>query len=180
MDWCHECGFPQEPTRRAGSQPHRFIAGRIARRPGRRFAPETLEQDAELARLHERLKLTIELVRQATADAAAPPLAPAAPPWLTEDRRQKLLAQFKTVTPKEFAKPHRRRMRLEIRSAAAVLVALLALAVFQLSPGRPGPVAGTRKEPPVALTRNETTPRRLGFPMMVAARMQEAALRPYR
>src|SRR5580658_7764619 len=61
---------------------------------------ELIARDAGLARLHGQLKLTLELLRETTA-AAEP--APAAPLKLSEARREKLLAQFKTVTPKEFA-----------------------------------------------------------------------------
>jgi Mg-chelatase subunit ChlD len=90
-----------------------------------------IEQDAALAALHQRLKLTIDLVRQTAlhpaADAAAPPVLPK----LSERRRQELLAHFKTVTPKEFVRPRRQEWRLPVLvAAAAVLVGLLALQVF--------------------------------------------------
>src|ERR1700678_1086327 len=62
---------------------------------------ELIARDAGLARLQERLELTLQLLRETTAaDAAAP--APSMPLKLSQERREKLLAHFKTVAPKEF------------------------------------------------------------------------------
>lgn len=96
---------------------------------------QALAQDAALALLHDRLKQTIDLVREAVShpEPAAP--ASAAPCQLSEDRRQKLLAQFKTVVPKEFVRPRRARISWFVPlSAAAALVGLLALVRVLVSP----------------------------------------------
>jgi Mg-chelatase subunit ChlD len=78
---------------------------------------EAMENDPELAHLYERLKVTIELVRE----GAVNPAGQAASLKLSGERREKLLAQFKTVTPKEFAKPRRSMDWLAPWAAAAVV-----------------------------------------------------------
>ncbi|HXP59819.1 MAG TPA: von Willebrand factor type A domain-containing protein [Dongiaceae bacterium] len=108
-----------------------------------------IEQDAALAALHQRLKLTIDLVRQTAAHPAGQTAAPPLLLKLSERRRQELLAHFKTVTPKEFARPRRQEWRSPaLVAAAAVLVALLALAVFlpALSSGKRKSLALGRAE----------------------------------
>jgi Mg-chelatase subunit ChlD len=90
-----------------------------------------IERDGALAALHRRLKLTIELVRETAAQPADPAAAQPTPLKLSDRRREELLAHFKTVAPKEFARPRRREWRSPVLvAAAAVLVGLLALAVF--------------------------------------------------
>ncbi len=87
-----------------------------------------LAEDAQLAALHERLKQAIDLVRQASATPAEAPDAQAPPRKLSDARRQRLLAHFKTVRPKEFARPPRRgRLRLFDLAAVAAAAALLLL-----------------------------------------------------
>jgi Mg-chelatase subunit ChlD/type II secretory pathway pseudopilin PulG len=86
---------------------------------------ELIVRDTGLARWHDRLKLTLELLREtAAADAAAP--APSAPLKLSPARREKLLAHFKTVAPKEFAPPPRR----TISSLAALLAVVAVVAIL--------------------------------------------------
>ena len=68
---------------------------------------ELIAKDAQLAELHERLKRAIDLVREASATVTEPATAQAAPLKLSNERRQKLFAHFKTVAPKEFV-PHPR------------------------------------------------------------------------
>src|SRR2546426_5171824 len=65
----------------------------------------TIEQDAELAKLYSRLKDTIGLVREAAASPANQGGAQSPPLKFSDQRRQKLLAHFKTVAPKAFAQP---------------------------------------------------------------------------
>ncbi len=90
-----------------------------------------IEQDANLARLHERLKHTIELVREVAARPAEPAAAQAAPLKLSDERRQKLLAHFKTVAPREFAAPPRRATSwLVPLAAAAAIIVLLGVIVM--------------------------------------------------
>ena len=109
-----------------------------------------IEQDAALAALHQRLKLTIDLVRETARQPAEQTAVPPASLKLSEGRRQKLLAHFKTVTPKEFVPPRLVRLRGRqwrspaLLAAAAGLVGLLALAVLLrgVSVGRRAPAAG--------------------------------------
>src|SRR2546428_5172187 len=65
-----------------------------------------IEQDAELATLYARLKETVGLVREATV-AEAVQSSPAPDLKLSAERREKLLAHFKTVKPRQFAQPRR-------------------------------------------------------------------------
>lgn len=90
-----------------------------------------IEQDGELAKLYARLHHTIGLVRETAATPAEPAAAPAAPLKLSEDRRQKLLAQFKTITPKELA-PEKRRPGIRLIELAAVLAIVAVLAAMLL------------------------------------------------
>ena len=69
---------------------------------------QRLAQDADLAKLYERLKHTINLVRETVASPAEQTASQPAPLKLSDQRRQKLLQHFKTVTPKEFTLPPRR------------------------------------------------------------------------
>src|SRR5262245_21910485 len=88
---------------------------------------EAIAKDPELAKLHDDLKQTIQLVRQAETSTSEPAVEPAAAPKLSTERREKLLAQFKTVTPKEFSGDKRRRnIRLLELAAVLAIVALLA------------------------------------------------------
>src|ERR1700761_8768943 len=63
---------------------------------------QAIDADPELAELHDRLKETIGFVREVSANPAEPAASQATPLKLSADRREKLLAQFKTVKPKEF------------------------------------------------------------------------------
>jgi Mg-chelatase subunit ChlD len=91
-----------------------------------------IANDAELAQLYERLKITVQLVRE-TAMAPTPALE-GTPLKLSANRREKLLAQFKTVAPKEFAMPQKRNtvFKLTIVDMAAVLAILAILAGMML------------------------------------------------
>src|SRR3569833_1259622 len=77
---------------------------------------KAMEADPELAALYERLKVTIELVREAKPATQEQPLK------LSAEKREKLLASFKTVAPKEFAKP-RRVMDWLLPMAACIAIA---------------------------------------------------------
>jgi len=63
---------------------------------------KAMEADPELAALYERLKVTVELVREMKPAAEEP-----APLKMSAEKREKLLASFKTVAPQEFARPRR-------------------------------------------------------------------------
>ncbi|HWC60739.1 MAG TPA: von Willebrand factor type A domain-containing protein, partial [Verrucomicrobiae bacterium] len=82
-----------------------------------------MEQDAELAALYERLKATVELVRE----GAAQPKVEQASLKLSAEKREKLLASFKTAAPKEFAKPRRVMDWLVPLAACVAIVGVLAV-----------------------------------------------------
>ena len=95
---------------------------------------QAIAADPELAALYGRLKETIELVRETAASPAGETASQPEPLKLSEERRETLLAKFKTVTPKEFVAPRRREIPWYVpMSIAALLVAMIGLAV--LMPG---------------------------------------------
>ncbi len=96
---------------------------------------QKLAQDAELAKLYERLKQTINLVRETISSPAAQTADQPTPLKLSDQRRQKLLQQFKTVAPKEFVPPRRRAMPwlVPVGIAAAFVLILGALLLPALS-----------------------------------------------
>jgi Mg-chelatase subunit ChlD/anti-sigma factor RsiW len=95
---------------------------------------QKLAQDADLAKLYERLKHTINLVRETVASPAAETAAPPVPLKLSDQRRQKLVQHFKTVAPKEFVQPRRRAMSwlvpVGIAAALVVIIGSVALPRF--------------------------------------------------
>ena len=90
-----------------------------------------IEQNGELAKLFARLHHTIGLVRETAAKPVEATIAPAAPLKLAEERRQKLLAQFKTVTPKQFD-PSKKVSLYRLIELAAVLAIVALLAAMLL------------------------------------------------
>jgi Mg-chelatase subunit ChlD len=91
---------------------------------------QKLAQDAELAALYERLKHTIALVRETVASPAQQTAQQPAPLKLSDQRRQKLLQQFKTVAPKQFVQPRRRAMPWLVPAAIAAAVVVVLGALF--------------------------------------------------
>lgn len=90
-----------------------------------------IEHDTELARLYERLKQTIDLVREATANPLPQTGAQPEALRLSAERRQQLLERFKTVAPKEFAASPRREMAWYVpMSIAAGLVFIIGSAAL--------------------------------------------------
>jgi Mg-chelatase subunit ChlD len=88
---------------------------------------ELIARDAGVARLHGQLKLTLDLLRET---AAEPEPAPSPPLKLSSARREKLLAQFKTVAPREFAPAPKPMMRWQFM--VGVVAALVVLAGLML------------------------------------------------
>ena len=86
----------------------------------------TISQDAELQKLHNRLKLAIGLVRETIAHPAESSAEKAVPRKLSDERRQKLLAHFKTPRPK----PPFLLKRFEIHPLVATLAAVAIIAVL--------------------------------------------------
>lgn len=114
---------------------------------------ETVANDPELARLRDRLSLTVNLLRETVSEPAPLKLSPA--------RREKLLAQFKTVAPKEFAQS-RSKIYWLIPLAAAAGIALL---IFFIS---------TPLKPVTRYSENQT----LNFDKSAKSVMQEKAPAP--
>ena len=92
---------------------------------------ELIKHNPELAKLHGDLKSTIHLVREATVKSIEPTPAVQEQAKLSADRREKLLAQFKTVIPKELT-PQKRRPQRRLLELAAVLVILGLLSLVAL------------------------------------------------
>jgi Mg-chelatase subunit ChlD len=87
---------------------------------------ELIAKDAELRRLQERLSLTLNLLRETVATPIGETPAQPAPLKLSPARREKLLAHFKTIAPKEFAQPQKPKVSLLFVLAAAASIMLLA------------------------------------------------------
>src|SRR5690242_3074149 len=95
-----------------------------------------MAEDPGLAELYDRLQHTIDLVRESATRPATETAPQPAPLKLSPDRREKLLAHFKTVTPKEFAKPTQKRTRptlIELLAATAIVAILAAMLLPALS-----------------------------------------------
>ncbi len=108
-----------------------------------------IKQDPALARLTQQLKHTIDLVRAASVAHTQEPAAPAPAIQLSAERREKLLARFKTIAPKQFAKPRRESpSRVLLAIAAAVLILLVASLAL--------PTLATRKSSRYSLAAPET------------------------
>ncbi len=92
---------------------------------------EAIAQNPELAALEARLAQTIAIVREAGATPATEAAEQSAPIRLSAERREKLLAHFKTVAPQEFAAPRRaRNVRVLVLAAAAAVVLIGAVAAL--------------------------------------------------
>ncbi len=82
----------------------------------------------ELAKVHDRLKHAIDLVREAVTSPSETATTHVEPLKLSEERRQKLLAHFKTIKPKELARSARSFRQLRLLEVAAVLAIAALLA----------------------------------------------------
>ena len=91
----------------------------------------TISQDPALAKLHDRLKATIGLVRHVSNQPTE-----TAPLKLSADRRQKLLAHFKTPRPMEeepLVKPLKLSRVIEVLVVVAIVAVLAAMMLPTLS-----------------------------------------------
>ncbi|HTY88036.1 MAG TPA: von Willebrand factor type A domain-containing protein [Candidatus Acidoferrum sp.] len=86
----------------------------------------TISQDAELQKLHDRLKLTIGFVREAVKPPADAPAPKEGLLKLPPERRQKLLDHFKTPRPRQ---PFLLR-QFKVRPLVTALAAVAAIAVL--------------------------------------------------
>ncbi len=94
---------------------------------------EMIAKDADLARLQARLSLTLDLLRETAATPVGETPAQPAPLRLSPERREKLLAHFKTIKPKEFEKAKRRERSWLIPLAAAAALALMYAAMPKMA-----------------------------------------------
>ena len=85
-----------------------------------------MPKDADLGRLRDRLSLTLDLLRETAATPVGETPAQPAALKLSPARREKLLAHFKTIAPKEFAPPPRWKMSWLVPLTAAAAIVLLA------------------------------------------------------
>src|SRR5579862_433110 len=93
-----------------------------------------MDEDPNLAELYDRLKHTIDLVCESATSSASETAPQPAPLKLSTERREKLLAHFKTIAPKEFVKPPRRRVPvLEMLVGVAAVAILAAMLLPALS-----------------------------------------------
>jgi Mg-chelatase subunit ChlD len=110
--------------------------------PERAFAlGRVLEHDAELAVLYERLKLAAELVRETGANPAEKTETQPPSMKLSDTRRQALLQQFKTIKPKQFVRPQKRKnswlVPLSVAAAFTVFAAVSISTMTYLKFGSP-------------------------------------------
>jgi Mg-chelatase subunit ChlD len=118
--------LPQDPNEQREAEVTALLLGELPPEKASALL-QAIERDPDLARLHQRLKHAIELVRSISPGLDEQLTRESAPLRLGEQRRQRLLQQFKTVTPPEFARPSRSaREWLVPMAAALVLVAMAA------------------------------------------------------
>jgi Mg-chelatase subunit ChlD/capsular polysaccharide biosynthesis protein len=126
--------MPQKPQDESEAQLTALLLGELPHEQAAALH-QKLAQDAELAKRYERLRHTINLVRETLATPAAQTADQPTPLKLSEQRRAKLLQHFKTVAPKEFLPPRRRGMPwlvpVGIAAAFVVIVGSLAIPNFQ-------------------------------------------------
>src|ERR1019366_5349168 len=103
---------------------------------------QMISQDAALAQLHERLKTTLVLLRETAATSAGELSEQPAPLKLNPARREALLAHFKTISPKEFAKPRKRMISRVVEWAAVAVILVMAAGV--VLPRFSGVTAGSK------------------------------------
>ena len=94
---------------------------------------QAIAQDAELARLYDRLKHTVGIVRETVTSPEQEALASPDAPKLAPQRRAALLAAFKVIRPKELRKADRSFLQREWLAVAAMIV-ILCLTAAILTP----------------------------------------------
>ncbi|MBE0540320.1 MAG: von Willebrand factor type A domain-containing protein [Verrucomicrobia bacterium] len=117
--------FPQTPREELEARLTALLLGELPAEEAAALRAQ-LAQDPELAALHKRLERTIGLVREVSVSQSEPATAQAAPLKFSEERREKLLAEFKTIKPQPLLSPLSRRHRWLVPVAAAAILLLLA------------------------------------------------------
>ena len=129
--------FPKSPREELEARLTALLLGELSEEEAAALR-RAIEADVELGRLYDRLKQTIDLVRATAARPAEQTAGQPAPLKLADQRRQKLSAHFKTVAPKEFAEPRRRKASwmVPLGAAAAAFMLLAAIAIPNFSRAR--------------------------------------------
>jgi Mg-chelatase subunit ChlD/type II secretory pathway pseudopilin PulG len=117
--------FPQTPREELEARLTALLLGELPAEEAAALRAQ-LAQDPELAALHKRLEQTIGLVREVSVRQGEPATAQTAPLKLSEERREKLLAEFKTIKPQPLLPPLTRRQTWLVPVAAAAILLLLA------------------------------------------------------
>src|ERR1017187_4694623 len=92
---------------------------------------EIIAHDAELAKLHDQLRLTLDLVRETAATPAGEMAEQPAPLRLSPARREALLASFKTVEMPQLAQARAARRSWVVPLAMAAAIILMATVLFR-------------------------------------------------
>jgi Mg-chelatase subunit ChlD/capsular polysaccharide biosynthesis protein len=127
--------FPQNDHEKLEAKLTALLLGELPAHEAANLHRE-MDEDPDLAELYDRLKLTIELVRESAASSASETAAQFVPLKLSPEKREKLLTHFKTVAPKEFAEASPKRVRstlIELLAAVAAVAILAALLLPALS-----------------------------------------------
>jgi len=90
-----------------------------------------MAHDPELAKLHDRLRQAVALVRETVPQMETPPV-PAEPPTLSEKRRQRLLTRFKIPPLKIEDRKPKQRFQFRLIELLVVLTAVAVLAAIVL------------------------------------------------
>jgi anti-sigma factor RsiW/uncharacterized protein YegL len=119
--------FPQSPQDAREARLTALLLGELTSAEAAEVRT-ALAQDAELSRLYERLKQTVDLVRTATASADEKASPQPVPLRMSAEKREKLLQQFRVITPRDLSGHQHRRFRWVIpASLAAAVMGLLTL-----------------------------------------------------
>jgi len=127
--------LPPQPRAELEARVTAYLLGELPAHEAAAFRQQ-MDDDAPLAELCDKLRPAIKLLREAAATPETP-TAETAPLKLSDERRQKLLAHFKTIQPKEFAPATRKQYLLfgkysRLIELAACLVLLAFLAAIML------------------------------------------------
>jgi Mg-chelatase subunit ChlD len=95
---------------------------------------QAIAQDAELSRLHDRLRQAVGLVRETVTSPEQAALASPDAPKLSPDRRAALFTAFKVIRPKELRKAGRSRFAWRELVAVAAMIVILCLAAAIIAP----------------------------------------------
>lgn len=122
--------FPTDPRKALETSLTALLLGELPE-DQERFLRQAIATDPELAKTYEALNKTIALLRETEAEPSAEPINLK----LSDERRAKLLQQFKTVRPPAFSESVRRRPEwlVPVAASGVLLLVLSALLLPALS-----------------------------------------------